>query len=320
MTSHTQNSGGTLHRIKTFIPRVIVLAIFATAVWFIGGLLDEIDVDQVIYLIRGTPVHIILFSLLCMLGSYFAMTGYDWSALRYIGETLPLRVSMAGAFLGFAIAANIGTGPVAGGAVRYRIYAPYGLSVTQVATIAIFGSIAFGLGITVIGTAALVVNPGALSVMTPLSPALIRWIAAAALLTCAGSIGALALFQGKITLRKVTIRAPSLGLVGAQLVFTAVDFLLAATTLYLLLPPSDIGILPFLAVFTVAVTAGVVSHVPGGVGVFEMVILAALPTTISLETAAAGLLLFRVIYYFTPFLLALMSLAALEIIRMRRRI
>lgn len=305
--------------IAKLLPRLLALVIFAAALWAIRHLVAEIDFGEVMHLVRGTPPHIIAIAFLSMLGSYFAMTGYDWSALRYLGKTLPLRVSMAGAFLGFAIAANIGGGPVAGGAVRYRIYAPYGLSLRHVALIAAFGSIAFGLGMTVIGTAALAIRPGALSVMTILSPEIIRWTAAAVLLTCVLGVGALAVFGAQVTIGKVTIRAPSLGLVSAQLLFTAVDFLLAAVTLYLLLPPSDIGVLPFLAIFTAAVTVSVLSHVPGGVGVFEMMILASIPPEIPLESAAAGLLLFRVIYYFAPFVIALSALSILEIVRIRRR-
>ena len=63
--------------------------------------------------------------------------------------------------------------------------------------------------------------------------------------------------------------SPSPGIVAGQLAFTAIDILLAATTLYLLLPPSDLGFATFLAVFAAAILAGVASHVPGGVGVFE---------------------------------------------------
>ena len=58
--------------------------------------------------------------------------------------------------------------------------------------------------------------------------------------------------------------------------------------------------------------AGILSHVPGGVGVFETVVLAALPATIPVETAAAALLLFRLIYFILPFVLALAVLALYE--------
>ncbi|MEP3442394.1 MAG: lysylphosphatidylglycerol synthase domain-containing protein [Sulfitobacter sp.] len=304
---------------KTILSRLVALVIFAAAIWAIRHLVDEIDFGEVMHLVRGTPPHIVAIAFVSMLGSYCAMTGYDWSALRYLGKTLPLRVSMAGAFLGFAIAANIGGGPVASGAVRYRIYAPYGLSLRHIASIAAFGSIAFGLGMTVIGTGALAIHPRALSMMTSFSPEIIRWTSITVFLVCVFGVGALAVFRARITFRKITIRAPSLGLVSAQLVITAVDFLLAAATLYLLLPSNDIGVLPFLAVFTAAVTVSVISHVPGGVGVFEMMILASIPANIPLESAAAGLLLFRVIYYFAPFIIALVTLSIIEIVRMRRR-
>nr|MDA3858780.1 bifunctional lysylphosphatidylglycerol flippase/synthetase MprF [Roseovarius sp.] len=83
--------------------------------------------------------------------------------------------------------------------------------------------------------------------------------------------------------------------------------------LYLLLPPNDMGFSTFLAVFAAAIFAGVASHVPGGVGVFETIIITALPASVPVDQAAAGLLLYRLIYYLVPFALALVLLALSEL-------
>lgn len=98
-----------------------------------------------------------------------------------------------------------------------------------------------------------------------------------------------------------------------QFLFTAIDILMAAVVLYLLLPPNDLGFATFLAVFAAAIFAGVASRVPGGVGVFETVIIAAFPASVPVDQAAAGLLLYRLIYYLVPFALALVLLALSEL-------
>jgi phosphatidylglycerol lysyltransferase len=58
--------------------------------------------------------------------------------------------------------------------------------------------------------------------------------------------------------------------------------------------------------------AGVASHVPGGIGVFESVVIAALPRTVALSDAVTALLLFRLIYFLLPFLVAFATLSAIE--------
>ena len=67
----------------------------------------------------------------------------------------------------------------------------------------------------------------------------------------------------------------------------------------------------FASVYVFACMLGVVSHAPGGIGVFEATMLNALPAH-SQESLLASLLLFRVIYYFLPFILALALLGADE--------
>lgn len=299
--------------LKHLLPPLLITAIFVAGVAAIYHLLHEVDIHQVTQLMRGTPLRIIAIAVLCMLGSYGAMVGYDWSALRYLGKPLPFRTVATGGFLGYAIGANVGAGAVTGGAVRTRIYTALGLSLADIATVAAFGSVSFGIGMTVIGTGALVLYPNALDSIISLSPTVVRALAAVVFLTSVALVVLVSTAKSPITIRGRTFLSPSVRLVGGQLLFTAIDFLLAATTLYLLLPPTDLGYIPFLSVFMAAVLAGVVSHVPGGVGVFETVILAALPAAIPVEAAAAGLLLYRVIYYFIPFGLSLVILAGIEL-------
>lgn len=60
----------------------------------------------------------------------------------------------------------------------------------------------------------------------------------------------------------------------------------------------------FLLVYLLALAAGVLSHVPGGVGVFEAVLLAAFAGQLGAAPLAAALLLYRLIYVVLPLLLA----------------
>ena len=299
-------------RIRTVAPYILTLALFALGAFALYHLLKPVNFKEVMAQIRGTPFHIIVLALLAMLTGYAALIGYDWSALRYLGKKLPLPVIMTGGFLGYALGNTIGAGPVTGGAVRYRIYSSLGLSGYDIAAIAIFGSVSFGLGATIVGFGALAYHPYALQSLTSISPSVLRLIGILALAASLGLLAAIAFRKSEIQIRGQSFRTPSLGLMSGQLLFTAIDILMAATVLYLLLPPNDMGFATFLAVFAAAIFAGVASHVPGGVGVFETIILAALPTSVPVDQAAAGLLLYRLIYYLVPFALALVLLAFSE--------
>lgn len=300
-------------RVKPLLPYVITVALFAAGAWALYHLLAPVDLRDVMKQVRTTPYSVIALALLTTSLSYATLIGYDWSALRYIKKELPFPVIAMGGFLGYAFGNTIGAGPITGGAVRYRIYSALGLSAYDIAMIAAFGSIAFGFGTTIIGFGALAYHPYALGHLVALAPQTIRWGSLAIVAVALSILFTLALRRSEITLRGVTLRSPSPGIMAAQFVFTATDLLLAAITLYLLLPPSDLSFPTFLAVFAAAIMAGVVSHVPGGVGVFETVIIAALPASVPVEQAATGLLLFRMVYYLVPFGVALVILALTEL-------
>lgn len=300
-------------RIKPILPYLLVAGLFALGAFALYSLLKPVNFRDVMVQVRGTPWHIIGLSLLAMFAGYAALIGYDWSALRFIGKKLPFPVIMTGGFLGYALGNTVGAGPVTGGAVRYRIYSSLGLTAYDIAGIAVFGSAAFGLGATIVGFGALAYHPNALQSLTSINPQTLRWVGIAALIASLGVLTVMALRKSEITIRGHRFRTPSLGLMAGQLLFTATDILMAATVLYLLLPANDMGFATFLAVFAAAIFAGVASHVPGGVGVFETIIIAALPASIPVDQAAAGLLLFRLIYYLVPFALALVLLALTEL-------
>lgn len=312
MTETTERDATGWNRFKAALPYLVTAFLFVAGAWALYHLLATVDIRTVMTQVRATPLPVLGLALLTTLCSYACLVGYDWSALRYIGKHLPPQVIVLGSFLGYAVGNTIGAGPITGGAVRYRIYSALGLSAYDIATIAAFGATAFGFGATILGFGALSWHPQALSHILQLPPATIRWGSSAIVLASVAILAVITVRRSEITLRGLTLRAPTPGIMASQFLFTAVDILFAATTLYLLLPPSDLPFPTFLAVFSAALMAGIVSHVPGGVGIFETVIIAALPASVPIEQAASGLLLYRLIYYLFPFSLALLVLAITE--------
>jgi hypothetical protein len=92
--------------------------------------------------------------------------------------------------------------------------------------------------------------------------------------------------------------------VAAQLILTSIRLIGAAAALWLLLPPTPISFDSFAAIFSAATALGAVSHIPGGLGVFEVVVLWTLRGRASSDAIAAALLAYRGIYYVLPLVLS----------------
>jgi len=294
-------------------PRIAVAILFVLALFALRRLLGEVRYADVIAELRSLHPGAVAIAFAATAASYLALNGYDWSALRYVGRDVPWHRMALASFCGFALGNTIGLGVVSGGAVRYRIYSAAGLDPGEIARIVLFCGVSFALGIVAVGLGAAIVAPQAVSPLLHVSAASLR-ITAIALFVGAAALLITGSRRGKIlSTGRWSFRLPALPLLGAQLLFSTADILCAGVALYALLPAGRIPFEPFIAFFAVAVAAGVLSNVPGGLGVFEGVLLLSLRHYLPSGPIAAALLGYRAIYYLVPFVLALVVLAAHEI-------
>ena len=92
---------------------------------------------------------------------------------------------------------------------------------------------------------------------------------------------------------------PSIGL--PQVALAVIDLSLAGAVVWWLLPAdANIDFLTFLGAYAAAVIAGIISHVPGGIGVFETVMILLRCRTSQPEALLGSLLAYRAIYYLVP--------------------
>lgn len=303
---------GVIDFIRKIAPVILAFGLFAVGIYALYRLLQPVNIRDVIALAKGVPTEKLLAAFAATFAGYLALIGYDWSALRYLGRKIPLPVIMVGGFLGYSFGNTIGVSAVSGGAVRFRIYSAFGLNAFEVAAISTFVSLAFGIGIVIIGLAALALHPYALGTLISWPVGQIQFAAAGTALVALSLMTWLAMTGKSLKIRRLEIPAPSVGILYGQLLFTLADTSMAALTLYVLMPDSVPDFVTFLAIFAAASMLGVLSHVPGGVGVFESVIIATLPAEVSIEHAAAALLLYRLIFYLVPFALAMVFVALNE--------
>jgi len=295
-------------------PRIVVVALFLLGLYAIHRLLNEVHLRDVLHQMATIPARTLVLAALTTMAGYAALVGYDWSALKYVGKKLPLPIVVFTSFIGFALSNTLGVGALSGAAVRYRLYSKLGLDGGEVAIVSAFCAVGFGFGITVVGSTALILHPAALADFFSWPPIVVRGAGVAIL---AGALGLLIFrsrTRGTIRFWRWSFRLPSSGILAGQLGFSVFDIGFAGTTLFLLLPQSDLPFVTFMALFALAAVAGVISHVPGGIGVFEGVLLTALQFYMPADRIAAALFAYRAIYYLGPFVLAMVLLAASEFV------
>lgn len=247
--------------------------------------------------------------------SYALLTCYDALALKQLKLRVPYRTTALASFTSYAVSFNLGFPLLTGGTVRYWIYAPKGLRASRVASLTVIAGITFWLGMGLVLTWTLLSEGAAVTALTGIGLGLVKLIGA-------GVGAALVVYMVFVSLkrRSVTIQGWRLELPGFRLslgqsLIGAAEVCAASAVLYVLLPAGHgIGFEAFLAIYVVAVMLGIASHAPGGLGVFEATMLIAL-SGLPREQVLGALLLFRICYYFLPFVVALALLGAYEITR-----
>lgn len=319
MTDRSGDETKQLTRLRGWLPWLAAIALLILAIACVEALRHltaELHYQEVVSAVRGTSNLQLAGALLAAALSYFALTGYDRSALQYIHANVPYRIIGQTSFIAYALSNTIGLGMLTGGTVRMRLYGAAGIEPARVARVIAFNSLAFGLGITVAGCVALLLAAPTLATVAHVPAWLLRTIAAVVL-----SILAWLLWNwrrgGQQRLWRFSFEIPSLSLVGRQLLISCVDIGASAAVLWILLPAGAIDFVSFLALYAAATALGVLSHLPGGIGVFEAVMLAALGDHVPANQLAGALVLYRLIYYVCPLGFALTWLVLHESHRAR---
>ena len=298
----------------------VTLLLFGMGLVACRHLLSELDIYALHDAMLSVPRHALAGALLATVAGFVILLGYEWSATRYADVKLPPRTLVLGGFSAFAIGNAIGLSMLSGGSVRYRLYAREGLGAAEVARMTVFASLSLGCALPPLAALATLSNLPAAATALRLPAALLGAIAVGVLLLTAALV--IGLYRRRLAeqplkdsllvkLGRRTLRLPNGRLAALQLLITALDVAAAATVLYLLLPEAPpFG--AFVLVYLLALAAGVLSHVPGGVGVFEAILLAAFANQLGAAPLAAALLLYRLIYVVLPLLVACVLLLANE--------
>ena len=244
--------------------------------------------------------------------SYLALTGYDAVALRQLRVAVPYRTTALGSFTSFAISFTLGFPLITAGTVRYWIYSRVGLTAAKVASLTVISGLTFWLGMALVIGIAMVMQPDNITAVNRLTGWVNLIIGLAILGGMMFYLAWVSRGRRRIRVQGLRLELPGLGLTLSQLALGVVDLCCAAGALFVILPHGHgLDFISFCAAYVLACLLGIASHMPGGIGAFEATMLNAVPAP-SAEALLASLLLFRIIYYVGPFILALALLGANE--------
>ncbi len=291
----------------------LALCLFCAAGWLLYNHLSKHSLADFIAAFDNIRLANIYIAIGFTILSYAVLAGYDFSALVYLQKKVKTSRVFLASFIGFSFSQNLGLSPITGGSVRLRIYTANGIAAKDVAKIVAFCILTYSIGITAIFGGVLTFFPDYLKTLEGYSQTLSRVMGVITLFAVLGYILWVSFRHQPIRFKGFEFNPPSAWMSIFQLVLTFVDLGLAASVLYVLLPPVEgLGFVHLFFVYVIATTLGILSHVPGGLGVFEWAALIMLADYYDAPTIIGALLIFRLIYLFLPLVVASLSLLAYE--------
>lgn len=306
---------------RTTLAVVVTLVILVIAVGALREILAGISWADVRADLARVPATRIALAAGLTVASYVVLTGYDVVSLRIIGRRVAYRTAALASFTSYIFSHNLGFAALTGGAARLRVYGRKGLSLAEVAQIMVMTGVTFWMGVLLLLGIGFVAVPGALAFggwevgyayQAAFGVLILAVLAGYVWLLRQRRGDALEMFGWRLIL-------PSPRIAGIQFMLAVVDLTLATAALFVLVPDLPLVVFPTVLVgYLIAFLSGLLAHAPGGVGVFETVMLLAL-SGFDRSALFAALLLFRVIYYLVPLAIGVVLFTTHELrVRYRR--
>jgi phosphatidylglycerol lysyltransferase len=299
-------------RLRAALPALIGLALFLAALEVLRTELRAVTWHGLTTDLLNIPRGRLLLAMVLTAANYGVLTGYDFLAFAYVGKHLPWRRVAMTSFLAYAISNNVGFAMLSGASVRFRFYTRWGITAEELSRLVFSYVVTFWLGLLLIGGFSLVRStlPQELGQTIAGIAAPVGWLL---MLASAGYVTAALFRLGPIRIRRLELPLPRARLAFAQLGLSVLDWTIAGTVLYVLLPPDSVPFLALMGAFLASQLLGLISHVPGGVGVFEGLMVLLLKPFVPSTTLLPALIAYRAVYYLLPLSVATLALVADEL-------
>lgn len=277
-----------------------------------------IDWSHVWGALQQQPLAGLAIAAVLALLSHALFSSYELVGRHEIGHKVPVARTLGIGAVCYAFNLNFGS-LVGALAMKLRLYDRAGLRPRQVARIIVLSIVTNWSGYLLLGGLLLLWSPPPMPPRIELAEWAVRAIGVALVGVSIGYVLACALRHGKqIRLRGHRFALPVLRVALWQLAVASANWALMGVIVWILLSQS-VPYATVLGVLLLAAVAGVVTHVPAGLGVLEAVFVACLGSAVATPTVLAALLCYRAVYYLVPLALASIGYAAGEVSRRQRR-
>jgi glycosyltransferase 2 family protein len=294
-----------------WLKRGVTTVFFGLVAWLLISQARHIDWQEVLASLKAYPLSTAGLALLLAAASFTLYSCFDLLGRRYTGHKLSTLTVMTVTFVSYVFNLNLGS-LVGGVAFRYRLYSRLGLRTGLITRVMTLSMLTNWMGYLLLGGLVFSIMPPALPDSWPLSTTHLRLtgfvlvaIAAGYLLLCAFSR------QRELTIRGHEIVLPSLRMAALQLVMGASNWLIMSGIIFTLFQ-QRIEFPAVVSVLLLAAVAGVITHVPAGLGVLEAVFVALLSHKMPQPAILAALVAYRVIYYLAPLSIAAVVYLVME--------
>lgn len=307
---------------KQLLGSLASIAVFAVAVWVLVGMVREYDMKEVWAAFQSIPPRRIAYAMLSTIGIYAIMGTYDMLAVMYFEHKLSFPRVFFASLIASIFSYAVGLALVTGGAVRYRIYSDAGLKAADIGKIIAFGFSTFTLCLLLISGVTMLIAPDTLASLIFLPAATVQVIGGLLLFPVAAYLVTSLLHAGQdIRIFGQHVHIPSFGISLSQILMSGGEVVLTGCVLYFLLPPSDALSLPaFLGLYIITQVVTFAAQIPGGVGVFDAMVLLLLGNFYEPTAVFAAVLAFRILFYVIPLAASSLALVVYESRWRRKRV
>ncbi|MBD8624895.1 lysylphosphatidylglycerol synthase domain-containing protein [Pseudomonas sp. CFBP 13727] len=291
--------------------RIMTVLCFILVPVLVFMLVKNLDWQEVKHALSSYKMSTLLIGAGIVAASYLTFASYDLLAKRYIGHEVPSRQVLPLAFVCYAFNLNLGSW-VGGIALRYRLYSKLGLDVPAITKILSLCLITNWLGYLFVAGTLFAMGLPALPEGFKIGSTGLQIIGVVIILLGLAYLAACRFSKKRTwTIRKQEILLPSFKMALTQACLGALNWSLMGLLVWSLLP-EKVGYPTILAILLISSIAGVITHIPAGLGVLETIFITLLQGQYSKGALLAALIAYRALYFLLPLAIACVVYLVLE--------
>ncbi|MCS6961891.1 MAG: lysylphosphatidylglycerol synthase domain-containing protein [Deltaproteobacteria bacterium] len=290
--------------------------IFALTLFFlmviIGYVLRTYSLSEILKELKKISLFDFLVIVTLVTVNYLVLSLIDYVALKTVlRNNIKFKIAFSSSFVANSFSYNLGAPLVVGTFFRFRILSLAGISMKQILDAIILVSFHYWVALAVCFSMISLVTSilGYQSIFSPT-------ISSVMTLVSTGGLVFYFFFLEKRRIFKIfnlKFLTPPRPVIQKILLVCILDWLTHYSVFYFCIPGHSVNYLELAVPFLLSQTVGLISHIPGGFGVFESVGFLTLKNIIKPEALIAGMIVYRLFMYFVPLLIAAVIYSLFEL-------